>query len=623
MKELKIKNNTYTFDLSDNTVAVKQAKRLWVMDKSYRNYIKLPNTPDGKEKFLYFDEAVNIEKEYFSTGVAFGMKVKYSGWCIDGKNADIAYTTLSWVNLQNGRLYFELIPIAENCSPEYIRWPYPWKWERKDRNAYTLFPMEQGMLIPSDWDTTIIGAGYKHFCEMGAVMPWYSQIHNGEGVLNIIETPWDCDYRLFHPEKDGATEVYPLWAPQFGKISYRRVLRSEFFEDCDYNYICKQYRKYADECGNLITLRQKTVKNPKIEQLIGSPIIHSYIYYYIKPEAYIYSKEHPERNYKFAAFEQRAKEIEDLHRRGLKKAYFHLDGWGIDGYDQQHPDVLPPCEKGGGAEGLKKLHEVCKKNNVLLALHDQYRDYYYDAPTFDINNAQLDADGKNPYECTWNGGPQTVLCQTLAEYYVERNYDKLKEMGIEPDGVYLDVFSCIHLDECTHPEHRMTRRECVEYRKKCMNLLASRGIIISSEAAVDNFVPNMVLCHHEPFWSVDKEKYAGVNVPLFNLVYHDCFIVPWTIYEYYSNEWENNRFLYALLNGGPAYLDINASDEDIAKIDEVSKLQENVAFCEMISHEYLDDEYMIEKTVFSNGTEVTVDFGRQKYNIKYSSHTKK
>ena len=104
MKELKIKNNTYTFDLSDNTVAVKQAKRLWVMDKSYRNYIKLPNTPDGKEKFLYFDEAVNIEKEYFSTGVAFGMKVKYSGWCIDGKNADIAYTTLSWVNLQNGRL---------------------------------------------------------------------------------------------------------------------------------------------------------------------------------------------------------------------------------------------------------------------------------------------------------------------------------------------------------------------------------------------------------------------------------------------------------------------------------------------------------------------------------------
>ena len=156
-----------------------------------------------------------------------------------------------------------------------------------------------------------------------------------------------------------------------------------------------------------------------------------------------------------------------------------------------------------------------------------------------------------------------------------------------------------------------------------MNLLASRGIIISSEAAVDNFVPNMVLCHHEPFWSVDKEKYAGVNVPLFNLVYHDCFIVPWTIYEYYSNEWENNRFLYALLNGGPAYLDINASDEDIAKIDEVSKLQENVAFCEMISHEYLDDEYMIEKTVFSNGTEVTVDFGRQKYNIKYSSHTKK
>ena len=32
----------------------------------------------------------------------------------------------------------------------------------------------------------------------------------------------------------------------------------------------------------------------------------------------------------------------------------------------------------------------------------------------------------------------------LAPYYIARNYDSLNEMGINPDGVYLDVFSCVH-----------------------------------------------------------------------------------------------------------------------------------------------------------------------------------
>ena len=254
---------------------------------------------------------------------------------------------------------------------------------------------------------------------------------------------------------------------------------------------------------------------------------------------------------------------------------------------------------------------------MLLTLHDQYRDYYYDAASFDFDNAQQSVDGKHPFECTWNGGDQSILCNALAPYYIERNYDRLHDLGIDPDGVYLDVFSTVDLDECNNPRHRITRKESAEYRHYCLNLLASRGIIISSESPVDIFTKDIVLCHH---FSVVREYFSkdmGVHVPLFNLAFHDCMIVPWpTHYEEDPEVIMTFRYLLALLNGGPAYLEIDADEEQMKRIDVVSQLQEKVMYSEMVSHEFLDGGYMKQRTWFSNGVTVTVDFTSGEYTIE-------
>ena len=58
----------------------------------------------------------------------------------------------------------------------------------------------------------------------------------------------------------------------------------------------------------------------------------------------------------------------------------------------------------------------------LFGIHDQYRDYYLDAPTFDPAYATMLPDGSYPQHARWAGGPQTYLCATQAQSYVRRNF---------------------------------------------------------------------------------------------------------------------------------------------------------------------------------------------------------
>ena len=90
--------------------------------------------------------------------------------------------------------------------------------------------------------------------------------------------------------------------------------------------------------------------------------------------------------------------------------------------------------------------------------------------------------------------------------------------------------------------------------------------------------------------------------------------------------------LYALLNGGAPYLIRDAAypntdgafedgidlklEEDIRRSRVVSKLHEKVAKCEMVRHEIVDKNINLQRTIFSDGTVVTVDFEKGKYEIQ-------
>ena len=475
---------------------------------------------------------------------------------------------------------------------------------------------------------TLIPAGHPEkmndgiVFERGAYIPVYGQIKDGCGYTAIYDTPYDARYSVV------GEEIQPYFTTSLGTMRYPRAMLYDFFAEGDFNTVAKTYRAYLTERGQIKTLKEKMTRNPKIEYLLGCPIVHSGTAIHIHPASHFYDKEHPENNDTYFPFAENGKLLRKLKENGAEKVYLHLDGWGHHGYDNLHPDPFPVHEASGGAEGMKALQETCTELGYLFGIHDQYRDYYYDAPSFDLDNAVTHIDGSHPYHDYWNGGPHSFLCAKLAVDYVRRNYDEFERLGIRLDGSYLDVFSVVELDECFNPHHPMTREECATARAHCLELLTDRGIIPSSEETIGCMVNAIALCHHAPFYTTDWEDRnalnVGIPIPFFNLVYHDCIIIPWYGI-HHKGAWgiagTDRGFYWALLCGGTIYYDVDASAEDIAYGKVALELHRRVALCELTSHELVDGHPRRRRSTFSDGTVVECNFDAETFEIRYPDGT--
>lgn len=628
MKVITNNSKTIHFNEENLSFSIKFDNTVWNWSKDY-----VPKMV-CKEGEIFFRDAEKISHQEYSSGTGCGIRSHYEGFKIDGSVIPYAFDTLVWVEEATGDVFFEWIPvIEEGLNVEKVFWPGEMEFEEKKETWYTLLNQEQGMLIPNTWKEELKPIIFDGFFETaGGYMPWFGQVKDGNGYIAICVTPWNAGYQATHPAGGPYTHVSVRFEPSLGKMDYRRIMKYTFLSDCDYNDLCKVYRKFVNEQGRLRTLAEKAARNNSVNDLIGCAFVHKGIKTIVQPNSDFYDPENPEKNNNLTTFAQREKEVRHLHELGVKKMYLHLDGWAQPGYDNQHPDYLPACKEAGGWEGMKSLVDTMHECGYMFGIHDQYRDYYFAAPSFDEEFACRLTDGTIPQHQRWAGGPQSYLCATQAPYYLKRNFQEIENNGIVLDGAYLDVFTCNEGDECDNPMHRMTRRDCYEFRGKCFEYLLSKGILTSSEEVSDWAVPSLVFCHYAPYdFMLRKpgEAKQGIPVPLYNLVYHDCVIEPWMMDKVSEEE---DYMLYALLNGGAPYLIRDAAypnfdgafedsielqlEEDIRRCKVVSDLHEKVAKCEMVRHEMVDGNPKIQRTVFSDGTVVTVDFEKQSYEIQ-------
>ena len=539
-------------------------------------------------------------------------------------------------------MHFEWIPIREEgLEVKEVRWPVPMAFSCADPEWYTLLNEGQGLLIPNNWKNAADSLSFQgRFLTAGGYMPWFGQIKKRHGYIAIAETPWNAGAYVDHPAKGPYTRTGIWWEPSLGKMDYRRSAVYAFLDDCDHNDLCRIYRCYAKETGKLVTLKEKAARVPSVRKLYGCAFVHCGIKTNVHPLSDFYDRKDPEKNNHVTPFDKRERLIRDIRKRGVEKLYLHLDGWAEPGYDNKHPDYLPACAEAGGWEGMKRLADTVRDCGYLFGIHDQYRDYYLDAESFDEEEAVRLPDGTIPQHSRWAGGPQSYLCATRALYYVRRNFHEIFSHGIRLDGAYLDVFTCNEGDECANPLHRMTRRECYEYRKQCFDWLLAKGILPSSEEVSDWSMQSLVFCHYAPYrfmLQAPGTPESGIPVPLFNLVYHDCVVEPWMmdILEYETPDGEKCRkdlMLYALLNAGAPYLVRDGAyentdgsfagcgslgpEETAERCRIVSRLHERLADCPMVRHELLDGEGRKQRTLFADGTAVTVDLEQNTYQIK-------
>ena len=580
------------------------------------------------EPFILFEDeekvpfGAPVSESYVKTGTGEGIAAVYSGFA--GHEHITVYTT-AMVETMTDDIYFTVrVEGDREHEISLVSFPAPFDFgeafgdsagltEKNLPQSYTVLPLMQGSLIPAGTKVEKIRQSIMN--THTASMPMFGQVRKNTGYLAIYETSYDGLYQLRY--EDGE-KVAPMWGRQLERMNYPRRMLYRFMTDCDYNDFAASYREYIRSRGWLVTLKEKIARNPNIARLLGCPIIHEEIAVHIQKDSNRYRPDDPHWNDRFTPFSVRAEQLRQLHAKGLKKAYTHFDGWCRRGYDNQHPDVFPPNEEAGGADGMRALSDTTIELGYIFGVHDQYRDYYLDADTFDRDNTLLRADGTYPIKPYWDGGKQTYLCPSLARDYVRRNYNTFDRLGIRIEAAYLDVFAMAEMDQCFHPAHRVTREQCAAYRRECLDIINAKGIIPSSEDILDCVLPSMCLCHHAPHFTGGG---TGIPIPLMNLVYHDCVVTPWRgrkgaskVHPQHLQESEG--YARAWLNAGPPYLSIEADEAEIAEAEQTCRMVERLALQRMLRHEFVSADGAIQRTVFEDGTVIEVNFETDEVSMK-------
>ena len=575
----------------------------------------IPDVSEAAVLALRLADAENKSIEPYKTGYLGGLKITLSGYHglppqvimpAGPPPLDLSIQIFLGLEGPDEELAFRIIATDGAARVRELAYPPSPAPEAYD---HTVVPFMQGMLLPKGWPKKVVLYDPVSYGR-GLYMPWWGH-QQGDGALFVLlETPADAGIRFEHPA-DGPTRADVRWVHSLGRWSYPRRVRYAFLEKGDYVALAKRYRRYAIATGNFVSIKEKIARNPLVAKLVGSPVIHTSILYHIQPDSSYYRKDDPAANHQLVTFDERAAQLRRLAARGIKRAYVHLDGWGVRGYDNLHPDILPPNAEAGGWAGMKRFADTCEELDYVFAVHDQYRDYYLDAPSYDPRQTIIDLDGSRPTHAIWYGGKQSILCSSLAPGYVRRNFGELLRQGILVRGAYLDVFAVVPGDECYSPEHPVTRTESLAYRGECLDYIRAFGGVVSSEEPADWAIPHLDLVHHGPH-ALDPNPgqgpAIGIPVPLFSLVYHDALFLPWSLSKGAWGIPESDLgFYYALGHAGLPYLSIEPTEEELARVRTVAELNERLALVELVNHEFVGGNVRVQRFAYADGTRITFD----------------
>ena len=603
--------NRIELEPADLRMTVYAHDRAWSMIPSSQGDLVVENS--GERLSLRLADAGKKQISAYRTGFKSGLKIDLNDFTAGDKKVELPITLLACLEGPQEELVCEIIAESTATIMECF-WPRAVADECFDT---TVIPFMQGMLLPRSWPEKV--RLYDTMCYgRGLYMPWWGHQNGKSAILVLIETPEDAGCRFDHPA-GGPTRMELRWVHSLGKLAYPRRVRLCFFDEGNYVTMAKRYRRHVIETGHFVSLKEKIARNPLVAKLIGSPVVHTGILTHIQPESSYYHKDDPAKNHQFVSFDERAGQLRQLSQKGIKRAYVHLDGWGFRGYDNLHPDVLPPCPEAGGWEGMKRFAETCEELGYVFAIHDQYRDYYLDAKSYDPRHTILDRSGNRPHGSTWYGGNQSILCSRLALGHVKKNYMGLLDHGVKVRGAYLDVFAVVPPDECYSPEHSATRADCLTYRGLCLDFIRASGGVVSSEEPADWAIPHIDLVHHGPYALVPNPGHGpavGIPVPLFNLVYHDALLLPWSLEKGAWGIPQNDLgYLHGLANAGLPYVSLNPAQEELSRVRTMDALNERVGLLEMTNHEFLDESRRKQRTTFSDGTTVTIDLDGETYEV--------
>jgi hypothetical protein len=429
---------------------------------------------------------------------------------------------------------------------------------------------------------------------------WMAIIENGAEYAKLIRR---------------GTNVAPIWIHSLGSWNYRRRIRYRFV-DGGYVQMAAVFRGWAQANGYWASLSEKIQARPKLGNYIGGRNVAFMTANPFRRDSLEEAWERlpPQQIDTPSAlgiqhtFAQAASIVAECERLGMKRGQFKFDGWSAGGYDARHPDIWPPEAALGSVEELKAL--LARENPFVSCLHDNYNDTYPDAPSFPDGVARL-ADGSLVAGGRWSGGLAYRLNSRDSLRFGRRNLDH--HLGLAPGGVYFDTLPSLP-EESFEPGNECTREEGVRYRQELVRLYQDHGFVVGGEggtewaARVLDWYP--LSAHHHG---------VGATPPLWSLVYHDCAVGLRSIGSpgpdgEFSPQMrmrclENVLWGWAVTFRGFTAETWNVWKKAFAASFFVDEWHARVGTAQMTSHAYLTDDLTVERTEWSTGDAVTVNFG--------------
>ena len=628
------KKNKITLNEADLSIVINSGGEQWnLLPSAAGDLIARAGNRDFKLRIADASKKTIVP---YDTGFKTGVKLSLSGWrASDGTQIDAALFLTVALEGRAEDLVFDAAANENGSVLRQLDWPAALDASTVD---YTVLSNGRGTLLPRNWSNeyypirTITPQGkiaatdhsmiQSHVIESWS-MSWWGFERGRSAMMLIVETPDDAAYQFNHPA-GGPTVIGPRWLATLGRFGYPRSIRMSFFSDGNYIDMAKRYRRYAMDSGLFVSLKEKIARTPDVAKLIGTPQVRASILREIKPESDRYDKKDPSKNYSLTTFEERAKQLRELKAKGYDNLIVTVSGWPHLGYDHQHPDAFPPNEKGGGWAGLKTLYDTARELGYTFMMHDQYRDYYVDAPSYDSQFAIHEEDpmsqaiafagsrfgdtkeGLIPFMNHWDGGKQSYLNARFQLGHLLKNNQLVFEHGIQPQGIYIDVIGYVPPDQDFNPEHPTTRSDAMKGQIAMLNWARHNLGITSTEAGSDWVIPYVDVINNSGGGS------KAILVPLYDLVFHDAVIKTYGSRDVPS-------LLRGLLGGGAPEMPITLEGVDektMGLIRAMAALHKRVALLEMTNHEFLDANFRKERTTFADGTRVTVDWNTNTYSIK-------
>lgn len=151
-------------------------------------------------------------------------------------------------------------------------------------------------------------------------------------------------------------------------------------------------------------------------------------------------------------FSRMARMLERLHGLGVRNAVVLVHVWQRDGYDNGLPAHVPAMAGMGGDPAMKDLVGTAVRLGYLVALHENYVDYYPNYEGFNAHDIALDSAGKQ--QLAWyNAGTriQSYAIQPNAILPLARSQSPQVKGRFGTNANYLDVHSAVppwfHVDQ--------------------------------------------------------------------------------------------------------------------------------------------------------------------------------